>query len=60
VVGTKHNFLKTVRLIAKGPWNTLLQLQEDLSPKRPPPRVKQKRFNWKQEFETVLRKYKVS
>jgi len=60
LVGTKHNFLKTVRLIAKGPWNTLLQFQEDLSPKRPPPKVEQKRFNWKQEFETVLRRYKVS
>lgn len=59
LVGVKHDFLKTVRLIAGGLWNTLFQLQQDLEPKKPPPLNRQKRFNWKEEFATVLRLYKV-
>jgi hypothetical protein len=60
LVGSQNDFLKVVRLITNGLWNTVSQLQEDLTPKKPPPIQKQKRFNWKQEFETVLRLYKVS
>jgi len=60
LVGTQHNFLKMVRLITNGLWNTVSQLQEDLAPKRPPPVLKQKRFNWEREYDTVLRWYKVS
>ncbi|HEY9061041.1 MAG TPA: transposase, partial [Pseudobacteroides sp.] len=59
LVGTKYDFLKTVRLIAGGLWNSLSQLQQDLAPKRPPPECGRKRFNWKQEFEAVLQLYKV-
>ncbi|MDI6706674.1 MAG: IS4 family transposase [Bacillota bacterium] len=55
LVGTKHDFLKMVRLITNGLWNTVPQLKEDLVPKKPPPVQRQKRFNWKQEYETVLR-----
>ncbi len=59
LVGTKYDFLKTVRLIAGGLWNSLSQLQEDLAPKKPPTSSRQKRLNWKQEFEAVRQLYKL-
>jgi hypothetical protein len=59
LVGIKYNFLKTVRLIAGGLWNTLIQLRQDLGPQKPTPVNRQKRLNWKEEFELVLRLYKV-
>lgn len=60
LVGTQHDFLKMVRFIASGPWNTVSLLQEDLAPKRSPPVLKRKRFNWEREYDIVLRWYKVS
>lgn len=60
LVGIQYDFLKMVRLITNGPWNPVSQLKEDLAPKRPPPVTKQKRFNWKREYDTVLSWYKVS
>jgi IS4 transposase len=60
LVGSKHNFLKMVRLIASGHWNTVSELKEDLSAKRHPPSQRQKRFNWKKEFEIVLCWYRVN
>jgi IS4 transposase len=59
LVGVKYNFLKTVRLIAGGLWNSILQLKKDLDPQKPPPLYRRKRFNWKKEFETVLFWYNV-
>lgn len=59
LVGTKNDFLKTVRLIAGGLWNSFSQLQQDLAPKKPPPECGRKRFNWKQEYKAVLQLYKV-
>jgi len=59
LVGIKYDFLEMVRLIINGLWNTFLQLKEDLGSKRPPPIRRQKRFNWKREYETVLRWYKI-
>lgn len=60
LVGTKQDFLKMVRLITNGLWNPISQLHEDLAPKKPPSHQRQKRFKWKQEYETVLRWYKIS
>lgn len=60
LVDTHNDFLKMVRLLTNGLWNTVSQLQEDLTPKRPPPVLKQKRFKWELEYDTVLRWYKVS
>lgn len=59
LVGARYDFLKTVRLIAGGLWNSLLQLQQGLEPEKPPPAYRRKRSNWKKEFETVLHWYKV-
>lgn len=60
LVGVKYDFLKTVRLIAGGLWNSVLQLHLDLKPQKPPPTYRHKRFNWKKEFETVLLWYSVN
>lgn len=60
LVGSRHDFLKMVRLITNGLWNTVSELKEDLSPKRPPPVQRQRRFNWKKEFAIVLRWYRVN
>lgn len=59
LVGAKYDFLKTVRLISNGLWNTLSQLHQDLAPKKPPSQIRRKRFNWKKEYETVLIWYQV-
>ncbi|WP_094545964.1 IS4 family transposase [Petroclostridium xylanilyticum] len=49
LVGTNHNFLEMVRLIAGGLWNTIAYLKKSLSTVKPPGR-KRKRFNWKREY----------
>ena len=59
LVGVKYDFLKTVRLIASGLWNTVLQLLQNLEPQKPPYAYRLNQFNWKKEFETVLVGYNV-
>lgn len=59
LVGTEHDFLRMVRLIACGLWNTLSSLKDNLSTVKPPG-LKQKRFNWKSEYASVLIQYRVS
>jgi hypothetical protein len=53
LVGTKCEFLKLVRLIANGLWNSLSKLKAILHKQRPPGN-KQKRFNWKREYASLL------
>lgn len=53
LVGSKHDFLRLVRLIACGLWNTLDSLKDTLSMVKPPG-LKQKRFNWKREYASLL------
>lgn len=53
LVGTKFDFLKLVRLIANGLWNSLSNLKKILCKQRPPGN-KQNRFNWKREYASLL------
>ena len=53
LVGTKHDFLKLIRLTACGLWNTIDSLKDSLSAVKPPG-SKLKRFNWKREYASLL------
>jgi hypothetical protein len=53
LVGSKYDFLKLVRLIANGLWNSLIKLKAILHEQRPPGN-KKKRFNWKKEYASLL------
>ena len=60
LVGSKYDFLKMVRLITNGLWNTVSELLYDLSPKRPPLIRQQPRFNAEKEYKAVLLLYGIS
>jgi IS4 transposase len=59
LTGRKFNFLKLVRHIASGLWNTMENLIDALSETKPPG-LKSKRFNWKREYASLLAMYLVS
>jgi len=52
-IGSKYEFLKLVRHIASGLWNSMAELIESLSGSKPPGSNK-KRFNWKREYASLL------
>ena len=54
----KFDFLKMVRLISDGLFNTLEYLIQCLTPTKPPPI--QKRFNWKKEYLALLAEYNLT
>ena len=51
----KFDFLKMVRLIADGLFNSIDYIIKCLTPTKPPP--KQKRFNWKKVWSDILTEY---
>ena len=56
----KFDFLKMVRLIADGLFNTLQYLIQCLTPTKPPPERTQKRFNWKKAYKAILAEYELT
>jgi len=52
-IGLGHDFLKLVRLIASGLWNTVDQLRGILSAKKSH-KTKRKRWNWKRGYAELL------
>lgn len=59
LVGSNYNFLKFVRQVENGPWNSLSELMDALSTNKPPG-PKRRRFNWKKEYASLLIKCLVS
>lgn len=59
LLGTQHEFLRLVRLIARGLWNSVDYLKYSLSVVKPPG-TKPKRFNWKREYASLLAQCLVS
>ena len=55
----KFDFLKMVRLIAGGLFNTLEYLIACLTPAKPPPMREEKRFNWKEAYGNLLIEYDI-
>lgn len=56
-LGSKHNFLEMVRLIAGGLWNSFLFLKQALKPERS--KNPQERFNWKRTYKSLISQYGV-